>query len=740
MAEWNEPRFSFYKKSEQLTHYYGDNLFPVVASSSDNHFILLTDTNELYTYGESHAQSSDNIINTNNMLKKVDLPEHSRILDISCGNHFSILLHECNSISILTEDSSELVPNPESPRGLSSNLELFAFAAGLSDIYLYESAKSFKKATIPDDKIITTAVTDFGLFVLSIQGKLYYSSTKELQFKPVEINFTTQSIFNLTCGIIAVSADNRVYMIEDNLKVREIIAPYGTHIVEAAFFGFLYCLDATGRVLTANTNSTRPVLMLNSQLSTYNVSCMTASHLALILFRGENPSSPLGIPPPEHTFLNNVDATIDGHKLLLACDSYVFLSNRRVTMNDFTDIIRGGAKIEYGPNSLRIYYTDESRLIGVDTDFKTSFSFNFLPGDVVETDDGQRSTVVGISDDRVWVEPFSNTRLVYCASDPRRLSIVTRKDHNVERLIVDGVAASVDRTPSFCEFLKLGASLGDLLRIPERGACEFIGVLSCRLVMKDFATNSLFSIPSLRLETLRTFVDKDKKRRIVTPDGIVDVSVYSKGMIFQCTDRVLTPMGIGTVIGYKGDKIYVQTDEMRIADIGGAPFSVIDLSLVRRTASVARKTFKLKDGDSILLSVSTDDRVYNLMAGDRVLEHDTRGRIAGVSNKKLYVLRDGKKYVEQIEDAELLFRADINGGECCETYEVGSPALGMSALIPDDVVRFEGDDAMYAFKGIARSGPLFVRRDTLEMFSTSFSALLTPSSYTLIERRAIPKN
>ena len=64
----------------------------------------------------------------------------------------------------------------------------------------------------------------------------------------------------------------------------------------------------------------------------------------------------------------------------------------------------------------------------------------------------------------------------------------------------------------------------------------------------------------------------------------------------------------------------------------------------------------------------------------------------------------------------------------------------MSALIPDDVVRFEGDDAMYAFKGIARSGPLFVRRDTLEMFSTSFSALLTPSSYTLIERRAIPKN
>lgn len=739
MAEWNEPRFSFYKKSGQLTHYYGDNLFPVLASSSDNHFILLTDTNELYTYGESHDGSSDNIMNVNNVLKKIDLPDHSKILDISCGNNFSILLHECNSISIMTEDSVVQVPNLESPRGLSSNLELFAFAAGLSDIYLYDSAKSFKKTTIPGDKIITTAVTDFGLFILSIQGKLYYSSTKELKFTQVDVSFTTQSIFNLTCGIIAVSVDNRVYMVEDNLKVREITAPYGTHIVEAAFFGFLYCLDASGRVLTADTKAARPVLLLNSQLSTYNISCMTASHLALILFHGADPTPPFGIPPPEQAFLNSVDATIDGHKLLLACDSFVFMSNRRVTMHDFTRIIRSDAKIEYGDNSLRIYYTDENRLIGIDTDLRTSFSFNFLPGDIVETEDGQRSTVVGISDDRVWVEPFKNTRLVYCASDPRRLAIVAREKHNVERLIVDGVAASVDRTACFCQFLNLGVSIGDLLKIPERGSCELIGLLNGRLVMKDFANNTLFSIPALRLETLRTFVDKNKKRRIITNDGVVDVSVYSKGMIFQCCDRVDTPIGVATVVGYKDDKVYVQTDEMRIADIGGVPFSFLDLKLVRRTASAAMRTFKLKDGESILLSVSTDDRVYNLMAGDRIIEHDTRGRIAGVANKKLYIIRDGRKYVEQVEDAELLYRADINGGECCETYEVGSPSLGMSTLIPDDVVVFEGDDVSYAFKGIARSGPLFVRRDTLEMFSTSFSALITPTAYTLLERRSIPK-
>ena len=734
---WKEPRFCFYTKKGTLKNNYGDTLFPILASSSNNHFIVLTDTNELYTYGETLDDQTDNIINEDNTLRKVELPNKSKILEIACGNSFSILLHESNSITILTEDSSEIMENFIAPRGLASNLEQFSFIANRSDVYLFESDRTHKTSTIDGEQMITTALTEHKIFILSVTGKIFCSNTDALDFKQVEIPFTAHSVFNLTNGILCISQDNRAFLIDNDLKIHCIVTPYGVEIVHAAFFNKLICLDASGRILTANLSDERPVLLLSSQLSQHHVSCITASHILLTLFMGGSPRPSFSVPSQDKMFLNYINATIDGHKLLMVSEAYAFFSNRRVTMREFTKIIKSNAPIEYDDDSLRIYYTDDSRLIGVNVDRTLAFSFNFLPGDIVETPEGQRGTLIGVEGGRVWVEPFKDTRLVYCASNPRNLKIIKREGHELRNLIVDGISASVDLTPSFVE--QFSVSLGDLFNIPNHGICQLIGAYCGKLTFRDFSNDHFFATRPLTYERVRTESDKfPPVRNVMTPDGLVEVSILSKRRILKPCDRVETPIGPGTVIGFAGNFVYVQTDEMRLAQIGAAKFNPLDLKIIRRIGLPAKRKFYDKEGNEKVLSVSSIDRVRNLMAGDRILQHGMRGTVAGVDNGALYVIMDNTNYVTKVDDGELLYRADILGGPCCETYEVGSPALGMSTLLPDDVVEFN-DDVQYIFKGIARSGPLFVRCDTFEMFSTSFSALLTPSSYKLVERRSKPK-
>ena len=738
--EWKEPRFSFYTSGGESNHYYGENIFPILAASSNNHFIILTENNELFKYGETGDENGTNILNKENTLKKFEIPTNKKIFEISCGNNFSVLIHEYNLITIIRQGEIEEKKDFIAPRGLTSNLYHFSFIADYSDVIFYENGKKEKRSTLESDKLVTTAITDKILFILSIVGKIYYSKIKQkndsnLQFKHFDLQFTVKSVFNTANGVLCVATDNSLHFIDNELKLYNIAAPYNIHIVQAFYFDEeLICLDASGRILRGKLSDKRPCLVISKDLTEYHISCISATNSVLTLFRGGNPSPSLSIPSKDKMFLNSMKATIDDQKLLLYTETYAFLTNRRLTSEEFFETIKSNAKIQYEENSLHIYYTDDSRLLPINTNKTLCFTFNFLPGDIVETPDGQRGTLVGVCEGRVWVEPFKGTRLVYCASNPKLLKIVEREGHEICDIIVDGMLVSVDITPTFLEQFEL--IIGDLFNIPNHGICQLIGSFCGRLVFRDFSDDHFFSTELLTYERVRTSYDKYYPfRSVMTPDGLIEVSILSKGKILMPTDRVETPLGSGTVAGFANGFVYVQTEEMRIAQIGAAKFDPLDLKIIRRIGLPSKRTFYDKESKPKVLSVSTNDKVHNLFAGDRILHHGQRGTVAGVSDNHLFVIFDGTNYISQIDECDLLYRSDILGGPCCETYEVGSPSLGLSTLLPDDVVQFN-DEIQYVFKGISKNGPLFIRKDTFEMFSTSFSALITPSSYQLIERRS----
>jgi hypothetical protein len=177
---------------------------------------------------------------------------------------------------------------------------------------------------------------------------------------------------------------------------------------------------------------------------------------------------------------------------------------------------------------------------------------------------------------------------------------------------------------------------------------------------------------------------------------------------------------------------------MRANEIEGAEVSILKLQLTRRIGVKATRNVALKGGQQVTVSLSARDRVEDLMADDIIQVGRDLFRVVGV------VLETGKVYAQPLAGgqpqeigvpgaAELIYRAGILTGKRSESVEVGSPAFEVSTLVPNDLVSINSGPN-YIFRGIGRSGPLFVDPETREVFSTSFSALVMPENFVVVKR------
>jgi hypothetical protein len=304
---------------------------------------------------------------------------------------------------------------------------------------------------------------------------------------------------------------------------------------------------------------------------------------------------------------------------------------------------------------------------------------------------------------------------------------------------VDGVGTSVDVTEECYE----GRSVGDLLWVPERGIVGVVGIAYGRPVFVDFSDYSLFNSKAYAFEVIRTFNrEVSHTRTVITAEGgVVELDVCSANWIFHPSDRVFSrEFGNATFLGIdRHGNAYIQSDEMRVAGIQAAKADIKKLRLVRRIGIGAERTIQLSSNLSVRVSLSVYDRVNDFIADDIVKYDRDLYRVLGVDveGQKIYgELLRGEQKVVVLDglNMELIYRADILSGKHAEIAEVGSPAFEVSCMVPNDVVRINGKD--FVFRGVGRSGPVFIDLSTDECLVTSFSSLVLLESFQVRERTA----
>jgi len=670
------------------------------------------------------------------------------IVDICCDSG-SCLIVLSNGDLMMSKNSEffSFIGSFECTRGISIRNGSISFIDGRSNIHLMNPNRH-QIYTFDDVCLVSSQLTQSHLFCITSFGVVFYSEQKNLKFS----SFSTQKVFRtiLTtpkCAIIQDQTGDIYYVNDDNVsQLVSVSAPPDFNIVSCCLFGsILSVLDRRGRIAFCNISQKNLILTIDSMIPTITWIC---NEQKIMGFNGSKP-----------VFVPNCSCYRKWQFLLLAKASFVFESEaipilaltsdhcylggtfqRREPIDNLLNYVKDPKyQIITSPStSIQIFYTNNNKIIGVDSSFEETFSQNFIKGDIVKTSDSLQCQFVGIYENHVWISPFGN-RLAFAVMDVKSLTIVERVGHLLKRYYVDGEYSTVDVTPCFCE--QFGYFVGDYYWIQGHGYCEFTGVFSGRLVFLDFSLMSHFSIKPFFFEHVGSFYSKYFSRKVLVENGkFIDISINCSRKLFCCGDRVDTSEGEATVMGFLGNLIYIQTDEMMIGSKISIPMSPLSLTLIRTLKPNIYRSFITNNNEKTLINVSARTQVRGFMAGDHVLCHNTRMKIIGVNNGVLFAKNYSTSEISLMkEDCTLLYRSGLLGGNLCESYEVGSPALGMNSLIPDDLVTFS-QQGQFVFRGMSTNGPVFESETSQESFLMSFTGLLIDSSYRIDERRAILKN
>jgi len=307
----------------------------------------------------------------------------------------------------------------------------------------------------------------------------------------------------------------------------------------------------------------------------------------------------------------------------------------------------------------------------------------------------------------------------------------------VLRSPVSGVDVWVDATPEFCR--GFGYEPGDLVWVEGRGVVEFYGVFAAQLVFLDISTRSLFLLASADYRDLKRVSRSLKHTRDVVTSGgeVVEIDIAAQGL-FLPTDRVMSPLGEATVLGFAGT-VYIQTDEMRMNGYEAAASDVFKLTLLRRIGRRAERTVPV-NGEDAAVSLNTEDSVNGLLPGDAVRVGRRYAKVVGFRERDVVVrFADEKKYEVCNRALEIIYRADILAKRISRDappVEVGSPLIPETNVLPGDIVE-NRDIGECEFYGCAQVNTLFVSKASAEVFALSFAMLLYPDYFTVKERHAI---
>lgn len=744
------------------------SISPIACACSMSHFIVIDRDRSCYGFGVNKNNQIDKTLpKIVSSFSRIQLSPKEHVREIAASEKFSAFLLENGYIVVhgqfyQSSHDVSVLKNYIAPRGISARNGILSFAENKENIIII-SEKVERKFQIHGSSIIKTAISTEFVYAQSSNGNIFKMKIENEQFEIIKIEFPILTMYVSSNTLIVSDFNYQLFNIEDD-QISPIVSALFSQTVNAEKSGaYLVTLDSEG-FLHLTTPKGRSLSYTPFRIPQFKVSCFWSNKEYVVVFKGD-PVLPIRSAAEvfhncsNQQFLIKVNQ-VEYNLLAFDADNSYFLHPGQLTENDgSTDEINQKvyntsqfatdcftsptAHVSlYLDRKRLLYYTSNSRVIFPDIDDKKLFNLNLLVGDIVTTSTGITATFVGIEDGRIWLQT-SNARCVYSIDNPFELIVIKRSNHIIRNAFVDGNFTVVDRTPEFCA--QFGYQWGDLIWCHGHGIVQFIGVAMNRLVLLDFSDFSLFSVENLSYEIIRTD-NPSIKRRVTTIYGdSIELNISSKGHIFIPGDRVTsTELGDSTVLGTdENGSIYLQNDKMKSDGLMAVQVdSIQSLRLLRRIGIPTTRQITLNNGSSITLSISTNDRGQSpFMSGDFVCADGQRFKVIGVdidSHKAYGETLDSEKLISELSNnATLIYRSDILGGESSEFVEVGSPALEISNLLPDDIVKMN-NNKVYRFVGLGRSGLYFVDPNTEEAFSTSFAPLIMTEGFEVIQSTVYP--
>ncbi|EAY19245.1 hypothetical protein TVAG_214700 [Trichomonas vaginalis G3] len=716
-----------------------DGKKPLILDGSGDHYVFIDKSGKAYGFGKNDKHQITKNAGCNISLPlQIDISED--LYEIACGNGFTAAITKTNKLIVLGDEYSNIKPeNLSGPRGLSAFGTKLAFITETNNITIYTDSQNSIKMTAPG-QLITCKINSSVVSAMTSKGDVYVGKYGE-QMKLIA---NGSSLFCSSESILVVQNSLKLIVYHNGI-ITEYYLPAGFECVNAGCeHGDVFILDISGSLAHAS-NKNRNFSTISSNfvsLSSMPIHGPISTFCLLgkrFLFIQGHPIQPLksgvAIPIPQET---KIDIGDTSDTFLASANDVTFFANRRSSFDDVSS-----ALIPLGHIG-DTYFTSLNRPITLDSSDELLFSVNLLAGDEV-TIGKTKAVVAGYASGSLWVMPEGQKR-VYAVCDFELSQIQdyivlnNRPGHTLLELNINGSQVFADTTREFVQ--TFGYAVGDLLWVPQRGTCEFLGVYANMLVILDISTRYVFTQDPIKFKVLRRNTDElPHTRDVMKIDGeriTLDISCTGN-RLFVPTDRVITPIGFATILGF-ADTCYVQTDEMRINGYKAAPVSALDMQLVRRISMPAERTIETVDGHSVTVSLDTESATDGIMAGDILAIGTTYARAVGVNEDGWYAIFIGDnkaRILPPSNSVNIVYRSDFMATRNdAQGLQVGSPGIGESLILPGDIVDMKGFNNC-EFMGYNDTSMVFVSHETGELLSLTFSTALLPDLFTVVKRPAM---
>jgi hypothetical protein len=644
--------------------------------------------------------------------------------EAAAGDDFTILITNTRKVILHNRRSRKL---PASiPRGLSANGSRYAFAFATDSVFVGSETTNVIRFPRP---IVLTAVTARLVAALDQAGIVSIwdcGSIKELPLPPTKRIAASGDFF------VCIGMANDIFVCQETV-VRTFCAPIGFDIADAVYAnGQIVALGADGEIATSREGSSELALDWDGGIRVPDSRpvAFVALYGGFVLFVAGRPPAAKRLPVAVGVRAGD---PLGADTFVCADSEIAYLSLGNVPFGDLASLI--AAEAEGGA-----FVTAGGRVVRPDDDGAELFRRNFLRGDLI-TIGGSRYSVVGIADGAVWVRGGLHYVVALPDDAVSRVTQLERAGHTVVRVKVDGMDAWVDQTASFCA--SFGYEPGDLVWAEGRGVVEFFGVSGAKCICLDLSTRCLFALEDVAHRVLKRASKRlPHTRTVVATDGAaVELDISAHRRPFMPTDRVMSPLGEATVIGFR-DAVYIQTDEMRMSGYQALAADIFRLRLIRRISAKAERNVHM-GGGLVTVSLNTEDAIGPVLPGDAVCIGRRHAKIVGFRGGSVVVKFADEKQCEVCTKAvEIIYRADIAATRVSHELppvEVGSPLISKTNLLPGDIVE-AADLGECEFYGCATLHTMFVSRTSREVFALSFAMLLFPGFFTVKERPALDHN
>lgn len=774
-------------------------------SSSKTHSLFLDEFHRLYGIGSNSKNQL-----SSKKLKSFVLPVHfdlikndTQVIDFVCGENFSAILTETQELNIF--GCTNTIIKESNIRGLSSSNNTFSFAFNLLNVYV---------GTIDNDNqiqnqiyelpapILMTALNDSIIAALGQDGKVYFSEIgKDNSMKEIKLNTRQEKsphirLISAAHDSLAMMGDHYLYVYRNHKLTSHYIPIAFDAVYGCSCFNDVFALSSNGKLCHCSIRETE----MSHLIAAFESICPCSinqfdsiSHISLngssaIFIKGNPedyqyeyvpPFSP--VPSNLHIKTSFLDSTF-----LCCTNKTAYFSDQTIPFSDLSSVM----SMEHIEGAY--YYTSSQRPIQIVDDTEFLHSLYLSKGDIIKirpnctdgkpADEGQSFEVVGAAEGYPWARPINSQYVVSLPNDLELLIetfiIPYETKSYLKKMKVAHHTISVDVNPQSVN--RYGYCIGDLLWHPLHGVVEIIGYYREELILLEFCERQLFkSHKNIQYKVVRRNYlrpqRKSEKRTFVTPEQCLQCTrdvVDSNGElislditsgpycpIFLPMDRVLTPYGEATLLGYNKTP-YIQTDQMKMNGYEAASCNIFDLKLIRRINAPAKRTVNLinQSGEtkSVKVSLNIEDSPNDLMPGDKIQVDNRYATVIGFAKNKHGSSSSSEEKVKgekralitliQYKGEEncrllpssytLIYRADINGyrkDSVISNTNVGTPLISESLILPGDIV-FQKDLGKLIFFGYNENWCLFYQISNCDIITLGFSVTLLPDFFEVLQR------